>query len=78
MRTLLFLFMALVAMGLSGCGYNRFQSSDEQIKQTVALIPLARMGEPDDIANAVAFLASDRSGYITGQVIVVDGGWILR
>ena len=53
-------------------------SSEEQIKQTVALIPLARMGEPEDIANAVAFLASDRSGYITGQVIVVDGGWILR
>ena len=32
MRTLLLLFLALVAMGLSGCGYNRFQSSDEQIK----------------------------------------------
>jgi NAD(P)-dependent dehydrogenase (short-subunit alcohol dehydrogenase family) len=52
--------------------------SEEQTKQTVALIPLARMGEPEDIANAVSFLASDRSGYITGQVIVVDGGWILR
>ena len=52
--------------------------NDEQIKQTVALIPLARMGEPADIANTVAFLVSDKSDYITGQVIVVDGGWMLR
>lgn len=39
-----------------------------------ARIPLARRGEPADVANAAAFLASDRSSYITGQVIVVDGG----
>lgn len=53
-------------------------SSEEQMKQTIGLIPLARMGEPEDIANAVAFLASDKASYITGQVIVVDGGWTLR
>ncbi len=52
--------------------------NEESQKQTLALIPLARMGEPEDIANAVAFLASEKSSYITGQVIVVDGGWILR
>jgi 3-oxoacyl-[acyl-carrier protein] reductase len=52
--------------------------SEEQTKQTIALIPAARMGLPADIANAVAFLASDKSDYITGQVIVVDGGWTLR
>jgi 3-oxoacyl-[acyl-carrier protein] reductase len=52
--------------------------SEEQTKQTVALIPLARMGEPADIANAVSFLVSEKSDYITGQVIVVDGGWTLR
>jgi 3-oxoacyl-[acyl-carrier protein] reductase len=52
--------------------------SEESTKQTVALIPLARMGAPEDIANAVAFLASERASYITGQVIVVDGGWTLR
>lgn len=47
-------------------------------KQTIAMIPLARMGQPEDIANAVVFLASDKAEYITGQTIIVDGGWTLR
>ncbi|NDH54590.1 MAG: SDR family oxidoreductase, partial [Betaproteobacteria bacterium] len=41
-------------------------------------IPLQRYGQPDDIANAAVFLASQASGYITGQTLVVDGGWILE
>jgi 3-oxoacyl-[acyl-carrier protein] reductase len=40
-------------------------------------IPLERLGSPDDVAAAVAFLASDYAGYITGQVIVVDGGMVM-
>lgn len=40
-------------------------------------IPLKRMGEPKDVANAVLFLASDQSAYITGQVIHVDGGLVM-
>lgn len=39
------------------------------------LIPMGRSGKPEDIANAVAFLASPKSGYITGQAISVDGGF---
>ncbi len=47
----------------------------EKIKeQILPSIPLRRLGKPDDIAATVAFLASDSAGYLTGQVIVVDGG----
>ena len=41
-------------------------------------IPVGRIGAPDDIANAVIFLASDEAGYITGQTITVDGGRIIN
>ncbi|MFA6254603.1 MAG: SDR family NAD(P)-dependent oxidoreductase [Patescibacteria group bacterium] len=47
-------------------------------KQTIAMIPLSRMGQPEDIANAVVFLSSEKASYITGQTIIVDGGWTLR
>jgi 3-oxoacyl-[acyl-carrier protein] reductase len=42
--------------------------------EMVSAIPLRRMGEPDDVAAVVSFLTSPSAGYITGQVIVVDGG----
>ena len=53
-------------------------SSEEVKKQTVAAIPLGRMGLAEDIANAVVFLASEKADYIVGQTIIVDGGWTLR
>jgi 3-oxoacyl-[acyl-carrier protein] reductase len=40
-------------------------------------IPLERLGSPNDVAAMVAFLASDHAGYITGQVLVVDGGMVM-
>jgi 3-oxoacyl-[acyl-carrier protein] reductase len=46
----------------------------ETVKQWRESIPLKRGGTPEDVANAVLFLASDLSSYITGQVISVDGG----
>ena len=50
----------------------------QQIKDTVVKqIPLARFGQPEDIASAVAFLASAEAGYITGQVLTVDGGLVM-
>ena len=48
--------------------------TDEQHKQALANIPLGRLGTGDDIANVALFLASDLAQYVTGQVLVVDGG----
>lgn len=44
-------------------------------KMILAMIPLGRAGTPEDVANLVAFLASEKSGYVTGEVICIDGGF---
>ena len=46
---------------------------EEVIKPIIATIPLGRMGEPEDVANAFVFLASDMSAYVTGAILPVDG-----
>ena len=47
----------------------------EKVKEAMLTqIPLARMGQPEDVAEVVAFLASEQASYITGQVIHVNGG----
>jgi 3-oxoacyl-[acyl-carrier protein] reductase len=48
--------------------------SDQAKEQAAALIPLGRMGEPEDVAEVVTFLASPAADYITGEVIRADGG----
>jgi len=50
---------------------------DEYIRQTEASIPMGRLGEPEDIAYTMLFLASHEAKYITGQSIIVDGGQTL-
>lgn len=47
----------------------------EMLTEYEKQIPLGRVGKPEDVANAVLFLASDESGYITGQTLPVTGGW---
>lgn len=49
----------------------------EGIRKAPAYIPLGRVGQPDDIADVALFLASDAARYITGQVIVADGGLVV-
>ena len=65
-----------VAPGFIGTDMTSDLSDD--IKETaISHIPLGRMGDPADVAKAVAFLASEDANYITGQVLVVDGGMVM-
>ena len=46
---------------------------EEMVKRLTASIPLGRVGEPEDVANAFVFLASDMASYVTGEILSVDG-----
>ena len=65
-----------IAPGLVKTDFARalWQPAEEAIASHT---PLRRLGEPQDIANAALFLASDLSSWVTGQTIVVDGGALL-
>lgn len=62
-------------------GYIKTDMTDalhEKVKKSIEdLLPLKRLGTPEDVAETVGFLASDKAAYITGQVIHVDGGMII-
>ena len=65
---------ALTMMQASGLKPADFEAMG---KTFTARIPLGRQGDPDDIATVALYLASDASRYITGETIVVDGGYLL-
>jgi len=62
--------------GLKGhvAGKSNFQEK-QFIKNYEKKVPLKRLGDPDEVANVITFIASDAASYITGSNILVDGGW---
>jgi NAD(P)-dependent dehydrogenase (short-subunit alcohol dehydrogenase family) len=53
--------------------------NDKQLRQTlVALHPIGSAGKPEEIANAVVWLLSDKASFVSGHTLVVDGGWVGR
>jgi NAD(P)-dependent dehydrogenase (short-subunit alcohol dehydrogenase family) len=53
---------------------NRFTGTAERKAALASSVPLGRIGEPDEIARAILFLASDAASFVTGQIVTVDGG----
>ena len=53
-------------------------AQEERVAGFASHLPMKRMGAMDDIADAILFLASDEAGYITGQEVIVDGGYVVR
>ena len=51
-------------------------TSDEAKAKIMSRTPMKRLGEPSEIADTVAFLASEAASYITGEIVIVDGGWM--
>ncbi len=56
-----------------GAGWQR---DPEGRKRSLSRVPLARVGQPEEVANLVLFLASDENSYMTGSTVVIDGGWL--
>jgi NAD(P)-dependent dehydrogenase (short-subunit alcohol dehydrogenase family) len=66
-----------ICPGVSDTAQPRGHSTEEELYARAATIPLGRIGQPEDIAKAAVFLASDRAGFITGQTVLVNGGGVM-
>jgi glucose 1-dehydrogenase len=66
-----------IAPGPTLTGLTRSTYTDPQARRaTEAIIPLGRLGQPDDLVGAVLFLASDEARWVTGSTVTVDGGYV--
>ncbi|MEI7713059.1 MAG: glucose 1-dehydrogenase [Rhodospirillales bacterium] len=63
-----------IAPGLTDTAQPRYGMTEEELLARGATMPLGRLGRPEDIANVAAFLASERSAFMTGQVVHANGG----
>jgi 3-oxoacyl-[acyl-carrier protein] reductase len=65
-----------IAPGIVKTDFNAAFWKDPAVeKQASVMVPLGRLAEPEDIAGCAVFLASDDAGYVTGEVIAINGGW---
>jgi len=67
-----------IAPGLADTGMTNQYLDDEKRRQVSQLVPIGRLATTTDIAALVTFLASDASSYITGETIVIDGGYMTK
>ena len=63
-----------IAPGLTDTAQPRYGSSEVELAEAARAIPLGRMARPEEIARAAVFLASDNAGFVTGQILHVNGG----
>jgi 3-oxoacyl-[acyl-carrier protein] reductase len=66
-----------IAPGLTDTAQPRYGHSEAEIQQMAQQVPLGRLGQPEDVAALVVFLASDEARHVTGQVVHVNGGQYL-